>query len=95
MAQDELAKKLMHKLERRNLVQPGTLRVVIDIDLNKGVQTHAITENSGHAAKELIDGVYVLLAKYQAAPPSTVKPSRAEPNAAKKPATAGGNSKKG
>ncbi len=59
---DELAAKVMHKLERRNLVQPGTVRVVIDVDLAHGLRTHAITKNSGHKAKELIDGIYAQLA---------------------------------
>ncbi len=81
---NELACKMMHKLQARGLVKPGTFRVIIDIDTVNGLQQHSFSKEEGPKAKGIIDGVYALLTKY--APPKAPK------NAPKPPQS--GNGKK-
>ncbi len=68
---NELACKILRKLETRGLVKPGTFRVIIDIDKIDGLQQHSFSKDEGPKAKGIIDGVYALLAKY--APPKAPK----------------------
>ncbi len=79
---NELACKIMHKLESRGLVKPGTLRVIIDIDTINGLQQHSFSKNEGPAAKGIADGVFALLDKYvpSKAPKSAPKPPPAPEN---------------
>ena len=68
---NELACKIMRKLQNRGLVKPGTTRVIVDIDIINGLQQHSFSKDEGQAAKDLIDGVYFLINKY--APPQPPK----------------------